>query len=712
VIHRADRPIALDASSTEPVWDSIEPLPASVMLPDPSMSPSERTEFRLAHDGAFLYFSCRAYDSDPEAIQVVSLRRDERGWGSDRCGIYLDTMKDGENSLGFITTPSGTLSDFAYRLNAPPNVDWDAFWESAVAVTDEGWHAVVRIPFTSLLFQFGDDGSVTMGVSLIRAIARKNERIVHPRIDPRWGDLSHTRPSEMRTVVFHGVEDRNEVLVSPYALGGGNYRHTRVGEPGEYRRTEGRVAELGLDVRYGLTSNLSLDLSVNTDFAQVEADEQQVNLSRFGLFFPEKRRFFQERGAIFEYSLGGQERLFHSRQIGLVAGQPVPILGGARVVGRIGRWDVGALNMHTQATGSSPSENLGTVRFKRQLLNANSYAGGILTSRISQGGGENVVVGLDTNLRLFRYDDLLLNVAHAHDRPASMGTDPGDGLIDSSLFRISWTRPGQDEFTYGLGWTRSGAGFEPRMGFLQRRGYQKLEGNAGYGWRLPGGSRFRTYGVGTEAVAYWRTADQSLESLEAVPKFEVVTRATHGLTLAFPFRYENLPDGVVLGNGIGIPAGSYGYGGVELTYRASQGSLIQAPATVQVGQFFDGWRTSFSVRPTWNLSRHLGMASGYGLDHVRFPDRGEDFTAHTGFIRADVMFSRSASALAFVQYNSAQESIVANVRLVYRPREGNSLYIVWNEGLNTTQEALDGLRPFSDNRTLLIKYSHTLLFAL
>lgn len=709
IVPRIDGPIDLDGDPDKPVWASIEPHRGWVMIPTPGADPSERTEFRVAHDGRSLYFSCRAYDTHPEQIQASSLRRDERGWGSDRCAIFLDSMNDDENSLGFITTPAGVRSDFSYRLNGRPNIDWDAYWESAVAMTGDGWHAEIRIPFTSLLFQVAEDGSVTMGISMIRSIPRRNERIVHPSIDPRWGDLSHTRASDMRTLILHGVEKRTEVLISPYTLGGSTYRHAGVFGTDGFARTDEGVREVGLDVRYPLTSNLTLDLSVNTDFAQVEADEQQVNLSRFGLFFPEKRRFFQERGAIFEYALGGEERLFHSRQIGLANGQPVPIIGGARLVGRVGSWDIGALSMQTAESEALPSENLATLRLKRQLRNPNSYAGGILTSRIAaDGGARNIVSGLDASFRILRYDDLVLNLAHALDESGAGTPTSSAGFLDSALLRALWTRPGQDGLLYTLGWTRSGSRFEPRMGFLQRRGFEKAEASIGYGWRLGPDSPFRTYGGGVDAAAFWRTEDRSLETLEITPNLQASTRNSHQFTLSLPIRSEHLLESTALPGGILIPAGDYDFVGIDLNYRAPQGSLVQAPVTANAGGFYGGWRAGFSVRPTWNFSRHLTLATGYGVDRVEFSARDERLTAHTGSLRAEVMFTGTTSALAFVQYNSAQDAVIANIRFNYRPREGNNLFLVWNEGLNTGDLALDGLRPIRDSGTLLIKYAHTL----
>ena len=340
-VPRIEGSIVLDGRADEPAWDAIEPLPAFTHVPTFGVPPSERTEFRIAYDAEYLYFSCQAYDSDPDGIRMFSLLRDERSFRSDFCAIYIDSLNDEENALQFKTGPGGNRSD-SQRTNDGQQSDnsWDAFWDVAVSRDEQGWYAELRIPFSSILFQ-AIDGRVVMGVSMLRNISRKNERHVHPAIPPDQGNFAYTKPSQMRKIIFEGMEEqRRPVYLTPYTLAGGGYTHALDSLGTRYGRANDRVGEVGLDLRYGLTSNLTLDVTANTDFAQVEADDQQVNLTRFSLFFPEKRRFFQERASNFEYSLGGEDRLFHSRTVGLAGGKAGPNLWRGphgRPGGRVGR---------------------------------------------------------------------------------------------------------------------------------------------------------------------------------------------------------------------------------------------------------------------------------------------------------------------------------------------------------------------------------------
>ena len=706
--------IVFDGRVDEAAWEVSEPVPVVMHLPDFGAPASERTEFRMAHDGRFFYFSCRAYDSDPEGIRAPSLLRDERRFINDSCSIYLDTFNDEENAMGFVTTPSGLRADLAVANDAEssPNPDWDTFWDVAVSQDQQGWYAEFRIPFSSLLFQ-AEDGRVVMGVSMLRNIARKNERIVFPEIPPRWGMNSFRKPSQMRKLVLEGVEESDPPLyVTPYGLAGGGYAHALNAERTAWERRNERVRELGGDLKYGLTSNLTLDLTVNTDFAQVEADDQQVNLTRFSLFFPEKRRFFQERGAVFEYPLGGNERLFHSRRIGLAGGEPVRIYGGIRIVGRVGEWDVGALDMQTAESDALPSENQGVLRLRRRVLNANSYLGGILTNRLGTGGHRNVVYGVDGIFRVVGQDYLTLNWAQSFDGQEAPAAGGSPDFFERALVRSVWERRGEDGLTYGLGLTRAGEVFEPGMGYLQRRDYVKLEGALGHGWRPQGESpRFLTYGLNLDGTAFRRNADGVVETVDVTLTGLLETAGQHLLTLTVPARYDKVEEAFELSDDALVPEGIYRFVRASLQYRPPQGPPFRPTLSLDAGQYYDGSQFSVSFMPSWSVSRHLSLSGSYSLDHIDLPERDQSLTAHIARFRAEVMFSTATSLVAFVQYNSTRSSVLANFRFRFNPREGTDLYIVWNEGL-VDRFASDPARPRTDQRTLLFKYAQTLLFGI
>ncbi len=712
-VPRIEGSIVLDGSVDEPAWEAIEPLPVFAHVPTFGAEPSERTEFRIAHDSEHLYFSCQAYDSDPEGIRTFSLQRDERSFRSDFCSIYLDTLNDEENALSFKTSPSGNRSDSQRSNDAEQNdPSWDSFWDAAVSRDERGWYAELRIPFSSVLFQ-AIDGQVVMGVSMLRSISRKNELHVYPAIPPDLGNLAYAKPSQMRKIIFEGIEPQGRpAYLTPYALAGGGHTHALDSVGTRYDRGTDRVHEGGLDLRYGLTSNLSLHVTANTDFAQVEADDQQVNLTRFSLFFPEKRRFFQERASNFEYSLGGEDRLFHSRTVGLAGGRPVGIYGGGRLVGRVGEWDVGVLNIQTRESETLPSENFGVARVRRRVLNPNSYVGGILTSRLGSGGHRNVLYGTDAIFRLAGNDYLVLNWAQSFDAQEQSAQGGSLGFFDRSAVRLNWERRGADGLTYALDLTRVGEIFDPGMGFLRRKDYTRGQANLGHGWRPGPGARLFTYAFQFDGSLFRRNDDGTVETVEVGSQAVFVTRDQRQITLSVPFRYENLKSAFSLPKGTSVPAGIHRFVAARLQYGAPRSDRFRTSVIVEGGQFFDGRQASVSVGPIWDASVHLNLAVNYRLDYVDFPSRDQSFTAHVVRLRTQMMLSTRTSAIAFIQYNDSEEAVIANLRFRYNPREGTDLYIVWNEGLVTDRNSFDPVRPLSNERTILIKYSQTFQFGI
>jgi hypothetical protein len=708
VLPRSAGPIVPDGEVGEGEWAGAVQIEGMMHLPDFGAEPTERTQFLLAYDDDFLYIGCRAYDAEPELIRVTTLERDVAIFNTDACGVRLDTYNDEENSLLFNVTPASVRTDWAFANDASgaPNQDWNAFWDAGGRMTDYGWSGEMRIPFSSLGFQV-QDGRTVMGFALARSIVRKNELTVHPAIPPNWGPQSLAKPSQMRKLVLEGVEPEHPVYVTPYGLGGAGYTHA-LNLPGTaYDRDDERVTEAGVDIRYGLTRNLNLDLSANTDFAQVEADDQQVNLTRFSLFFPEKRRFFQERSAVFEVSLGGNERLFHSRTIGLVNREQVRIFGGARMIGRVGDWDVGFIDMQTDEHGVAPSENLGVLRLRRRVLNQFSYLGGIVTSRIGDDGSHNVLWGTDAVVRVFGQDYLTMDWAQSFDDADGATAGSEVDVLDRSLARVNWQRRGTDGLTYSSNWVRAGSVFQPGMGFLRRRAYVMGDGLVGYGWRPAAGSAFNRYGAYAAAEFFRRNADGEVESWAYAAGGDLESRGGHRAAVNVTRRYEDLQAVFPLSPAAFVPVGSYRFIEGSASYTPPNGALFRPTLSVSGGEFYDGTRVSFTVSPAWSLSRHVALGGSYELNRVRFEDRGQEFTSHIGRLRTDLTFTTRTSASAFAQYNSAGDVVVLNFRFRYNPSEGTDLYIVWNESLNSDRYAVDPYKPLSQERTLLLKYART-----
>jgi hypothetical protein len=714
VIARVDS-IVLDGMVNEPAWDRIEPVPMIQYEPDFGFPPDQHTEIRFGYDDDYFYAALRAYDNDPDGIRGNTFYRDRLG-GSDHFEILLDTFNDNETGYIFTTTPTGIRNDAAITNDATGgsismggwlNRDFNTFWDARTVVTGKGWFAEMRIPFSSLRFQ-DVDGEVTMGLTAQRKIARRSERLVYPAIAPT-ADWAFLKPSLAKKIRFEGVRARKQVYVTPYGLSGLSQANTlNAGNTG-YNRQGDFEGQIGGDIKYSLTNNLTMDVTVNTDFAQVEADDQQVNLTRFSLFFPEKREFFQERAGIFDFRTGGLSRLFHSRRIGLTdAGRPMNILGGVRVVGRMGEWDVGLMNLQTEEIGDVPSENFGVVRLRRTVLNPYSYAGGMLTSRLGVDGRYNVGYGADAVVRLVGDDYLTVQWAQTFDDdPEHIGATEG---LNSGRLAAEVERRRRKGLGYNIGTVWSGPNYNPGVGFVQRNDFLLADGALSYTSRPGDHSFFIWQTLELAGFAYLRNGDQSVESAEFGPLWSFAHRTTAGGDVEVKFMRENLVADFYLSDRVFVPAGSYDFARMRAEYRMPAEALMRWTFNFETGPFYDGWHISAGTAPTWYLSKHLEFNAEYLYNHIRFADRNQRLDTHIARLRIGTALNNRLSTSALLQYNSTTASVSANIRFRYNFRERNDLWIVYNEGLNTERRRVRPTLPLSDSRALLMKYTYTFQF--
>jgi hypothetical protein len=377
--------IVLDGRLSESLWKELSPFPMTQLVPIHRGEMSEQTRIYMTYDANYVYIAAENLTRDASSIISNTLRRDDYEANDDIIGVVFDSFNDNENGLTFFTNPEGVRVDFAISNdgNFGAGVDafngsWNTYWDVETTRDANGWYAEMRIPFSSLGFQV-NDGVTQMGVIVYRWIASLNERHIFPDIPPNWS-MSHLKPSQSQTIEFKALEQSKPLYITPYSLSGFQDVFELNENEDAYVSNAEWKQDFGLDLKYNLSSDLTLDVTANTDFAQVEADEQQLNLTRFSIDFPEKRQFFQQRSGLFDFSFG-RTKLFYSRSIGLSEGNPIPIIGGARLTGRIGALDVGVLNIQTQSFEGVEAENFGVIRLKKQILNPQSYIGSIYTHR-------------------------------------------------------------------------------------------------------------------------------------------------------------------------------------------------------------------------------------------------------------------------------------------------------------------------------------------
>ena len=712
-IQRIEEPIRLDGRPAEAAWEGIDPVPVVQYEPDAGAPPTEPTEIRFAYDDNYFYVSVRALDSNPDGVRSNTLYREELG-GSDHIEMVLDTYNDNETGLLFTTTPAGNRRDAALSNDASGggiasgswiNVNFDTYWSVETVVNERGWFAEMRIPLSSLRFD-AEDGRVVMGVTINRKIARKNERIVFPAIEPdaNWAFL---KPSRARKIVLTGVESERPVHVTPYVLGGMEQDQTlRTTGEEHYSMDRSMPTDVGLDVKYRVSDNLSLDLTANTDFAQVEADDQRINLTRFSLFFPEKRQFFQERSGLFEFRTGGESRLFHSRRIGLTrSGRPVRILGGARLVGRVGSWDVGLIDMQTAESRPLPSENFGVVRLRRQVLNPYSNVGGLVTSRVGTDGSYNVTYGLDGLFRLVGQDYLSVKWAQTLEQ----GLIRSDSLtaVNSGRVSVELERRRREGFGYGVFLTRSGPNYQPGIGFVRRTDFVNSDNTVSYTWTPEGDSPLLRHTLRLNGYAYLRNEDGSVESAAVTPAWTFTANNQASGTASLSVRRETPREPFSLGGDTPVPAGRYTFTTGTLEYEMSPTNLIRTGTRLRAGRFYDGWRVSAQITPSWTISKHLSLEGTYLFNRISFPERDRRFRSHLARVSIRAALNTAVSLNSLLQYNSAANRVTANTRFRYNFSEGSDLWIVYDEGLNTDLTRRTPTLPRTDSRSVMVKYTYS-----
>jgi hypothetical protein len=694
--------IDIDGKPDEAAWRAITPLPLTQYTPTFKGRPTQRTEIRVGYDDENFYAAGWFYDSDPSGIRVNSLYRD-RWNGDDAFAIYIDTFNDNQTSKWFGFTAGGMRFDVLVSNDgATTNGSWDTFWTAKSTVSDSGWFAEVKIPFSSLGFTTNAEGDVVMGLTVTRLVSRLDERVTFPAIDPRF---EFRRPSVAQDVILRGVHSRKPVYITPYALTGAKARLATSPTTG-ISTVNTSSNDAGLDLRYPLSPRLTLDLTANTDFAQVEVDDQQVNLDRFPLFFPERRRFFQEGSGNFDFPMGATQ-LFHSRRIGLSPSlEPVPVVGGARLVGRGGPWDVGFLEMQTRSQGTAPSENFGVLRMRRPVFNSASTAGFAATTYIG-GPRTSETLAADTYLRVAPDHFLGVKLATVLDNTDTIASD--DRLLRSAV-DMRFERRVQRGLAYSASLFRAERGYRPELGFMPRRDFTTNNYLANWYFFTDRSRIFRRVYPGALAFSTYRNADRKLESGQYAIWVQWDTKAGGGGWVEPKYFHEDVLAAFPIGKSITIPSGGYDFADLQVALMMKQGARIRTSADLRAGTYFDGRRAQAILTPTWNVSPHLELGSDYQITALRFDSRNQSENIQVGRLRVRVAADARLSASLVTQYATTTDRLDFNARVRYAFAEGTDLWLVYNEGLDTERglDPISGRSPLSLGRTLIMKYTHTL----
>ncbi len=721
-IVKTDGTITFDGVCNEALWDQLALFPMEMYSPNHGLATTERSEIFITFDNENLYVGARLHYENGSKVTVTTKKRDGADGGSDNFGILLDTFNDNENALCFETNPSGLRSDFSIandgqaELNATPfNRDWNTFWDVKTTYSETSWHIEMRIPLSSLRFQ-DNNGEISMGLTIWRSIATKLEWNLFPLVTNEFGLLGIWKPSQAQKIVLKNLKRSNPLYLTPYALAKMENTSEKKADQSGYEMNTRNTITGGLDLKYSISSNVTLDLTLNTDFAQAEADDQIVNITRFSIFLPEKRQFFLERNSIFGIKTGYLDELFYSRRIGLEDGQIIPIYGGIRLVGRTGKYDYGILDMQTQSHEyindddslvSLASTNYGVFRMRKQVFNPRSYAGGMITSKVDNMGNYNVNTAGDLILNPFRNDYVTMNYVQTFDSDVPVKSD----FYNYGKFYLDWENRSNVGFLYKFQVARAGEFYNPEMGFEMLENYSRLFGSLGYGWVYNEEDKKLL----SQQISLWswqnkRNEDMSTDISLSSLSHELATKSGYRFMTSLMHNEEYIDEDFELSDDVYFPVGKYNYYTIEGSFSTPFNKLFSLRTQYRLGTYYDGKMITIGpAELTYRVSSNVNLLLYYQYSQVDIPDRDQYFKAHLVRLKTEFTFTTKLSLLMFFQYSSNTHFGVNNIRFRYNPREGNDLYLVFNSGYNTDLLREVPSLPVIDTNTIILKYTYTFI---
>ena len=699
--HTVSTPPIIDGRLTDPAWQEATPITGFIQRElHEGDKVTERTEVRILTDGEALYVGAWMYDTDPNGIVPGEKVRDGDISKADYFGILLDTYHDRQNGFVFTTTPAGIEYDAQVvnegeggGLQLPGqtramagslggfNLNWDGTWTVATSVDSAGWYAEMRIPFTTLRYGAGDQQS--WGLNLVRSIRRKNEESFWSFVPRQFSLMKVSREGTLEDV---RVPARRVWTVTPYALTGVE-RNFDVDLDARGR------SDVGGEIKYGVTQSLTLDLTYNTDFAQVEVDEQRTNLTRFPLFFPEKRPFFLENAGIFSAGTPQAVDLFFTRRIGIdSAGQPVPIVGGGRLTGRVGDFTVGALQIFTENSGTQEAMAYSVGRVQREL-GGRSRIGvlGVQRMGTSQTTDWNRVIGVDGRVGIRDawtidwWDARSATPRSDHDAEAfsaRLGYETGSW---SNLARV----------------IQVGRDFDPEVGFLNRGGgYRFFETTIMWKKRLPNSSWLKDFHPHLGYRGYYGLDGYRQEDRIHIDLTEWYTSSGANLGPEVNVEHQGLQQPFAIASTVTLPVGSYDYTSVGFDGATNPSAPLSANLRADVGGFYNGTRRGGSL--TLAARRGSSLTTSLLVEYNDVRLKQGSFTRVLVAPRVAYFFTPRIMVQTLVQYSNQVRAWTANARFSWLSTAGTGLFIVFNEG----QEADSFFRwDRPQSRSLIVKYT-------
>ena len=697
---RLAEPLTVDGVLDDPVYDQVPAADGFTQQEPIEGAPaSESTRVWVFYDDDSLYVAAELAEDHPELLMANEMRRDQRNihWG-DSFSVIIDTFYDRRNGFLFHTNALGALFDAQVTDERNTNSDWNTVWWTRSQRLDGFYTVEIRIPFRSLRYAAG--GPQIWGINFRRRIKHNNEQVFFTPTPQAYDRFALLRLSNAATLVgLEAPAGSRRMELKPYAIG--SQSHVPLSDINNEWS-----GDVGADFKFGVTDGLTADVTWNTDFAQVEDDETQVNLSRFSLFYPEKREFFLEGQGVFDF--GGRETRFFggptdvpipffSRSIGISGGSAVPILGGARLHGRAGAYQMGLMNIQTGDVGGLDVEstNFSAFRMKRDLF-SRSNIGVIATHRniSADGSGANSLYGVDGNFaptEYIRFNTFYMatsepEVETGHNAASYMGQFRYDtDLIDVTAERLYL-----------------GGDFNPGMGFVRRRDFTKNGGSFQVAPRPRGIEAIRQIELKAEVNNYDRP-DGELETREYRFDASAILESSDRLMFDHTITDERLLEGFELSSDVAVPAGDYRFSRTGVRIRMGSHRRVSGFLRYEWGNFFGGTRQEVSYMGRAEVNQRFSLEPNISLNWIEVP--GGEVRAQVSRLRVTYTVSPRSFLGALVQYNSAAELYSANVRFRWEYSPGSDLFVVFS----TNRDGNDGLSGLSD-RALVVKFTRLFRF--
>jgi hypothetical protein len=713
---RLTSPLKVDGRLDEDVYTREQPFGGLIQVaPRYGEQQTERSDVWITYDDRNVYVTCRCWDSAPPEQWIANeLRRDTNGLRqNDHFGVMFDTFYDRRSGFAFYTNPLGARADYSVVDEGGSNTDWNPVWTSRTGRFDGGWTVEMAIPFKSIRYRAG--ANQVWGIQLRRSVRRKNEwAYLTPVPQSLAGPQALNRISSAGTLVGLDLpKSGRNIELKPYALS--RLTTDRLRTPPVSDELDGNF---GGDAKFAITPNLTADFTANTDFAQVEIDEQQVNLTRFSLFYPEKRDFFLEGRGIFDFARGGTgvtsttgatdtPYLFYTRRIGLNGGRVIPINAGGRLTGKLGPYAIGLMNIQTGAESASQTDatNFTVVRLKRDVLRR-SAIGVMATSRSVSaiGSGSNHAYGADGTFSFF--ENLSLGTYWA--RTASTGVS-GDDQSWQGRFDYNADRYGaKTEFL------SVGRNFRPDVGFTRRTDFRRSFAELRFSPRPAVSKIVRKY-TWSASGEYIVNGAGSVDSRVWLGHFGTEFENSDQLSVDVTHDYESLRQPFTpAGSPTAIAPGGYTFSDVAASYTFGSQRRASGTVSVRVGDYYNGTIRSVTIGPGTmspgrvSVSKHLSVEPTFSLTRIELPDAV--FTTRLARARVDYAFSPLMFASGLLQYSSADRALSTNLRFRWEYAPGSELFLVYTEERDSGGEQLatPALVPGLKNRAFVVKINRLL----